>query len=305
MFRPPLPPRTHLLAEGNVHPNPLASLADLLCLVDPIEGGLLVRIDQPVPTHPDDELILGHKPLDGHPARELLGFVAPDTWWALGVVCPGWANPAGDDLGDVDMDRGRRDGPRYADRPGRRRVRAVSLVARDGAEAARLVLDDDPPIDPGACGEGLIPDCLRRALGLPTAPPAIAVAELWATRWLGEIVAAGEAGCRRVGWAEAAALHPVAEVLAPGRTITHDDLIPAASALQTTVGWADVRARVAAGHWSAPDLSPDVAAWMDDGMFSRWVLGGSPPLEELLNRAAACTSTGTYARIKAAVAATS
>jgi hypothetical protein len=35
--------------------------------------------------------------------------------------------------------------------------------------------------------------------------------------------------------------------------------------------------------WSDPPLglTPEAAAWMDDGMFSRWVLGGYPPLDDL------------------------
>ena len=110
---------------------------------------------------------------------------------------------------------------------------------------------------PARAARACIPDCLRRALGLPTAPPPCRSPSCGRARWLGEIVAVGEAGCRRVGWAEAAALHPVTEVLAPERPITHDELVPAAATLATVVGWGDVRANVASGHWSVPDLSPE------------------------------------------------
>ena len=38
------------------------------------------------------------------------------------------------------------------------------------------------------------------------------------------------------------------------------------------------------------DLTPDDAAWMDEGMFSRWVIGGMPSYEHLLEEARkACT----------------
>ena len=40
-----------------MHPQPLASLADLLCDVEPLDGGFLIRIEQPAPVAPDDELI--------------------------------------------------------------------------------------------------------------------------------------------------------------------------------------------------------------------------------------------------------
>jgi hypothetical protein len=284
--------------ENTVHPHPLVSLAELLCAVTPLDGSLLVRVDEPPPVEPDDELILGTRPLDGHPRDALLGFVAPDEWWALGLVCPGWANPASDPLTEVDAARGRRHGAPYADRPERRRVRAVSLVARDGTEVSRLVLGDDPPLDPGEQA-GLLPDCLRRALALPTPPPAMPTAELFAGRWLAAIAAAGRRGCRRVGWAEAAALHPVCELVGVGR-IAHAELRGAARAL-ASVGWSDVRAAVVDGRWAVDDLSPDLAAWMDDGMFARWLLAAQPALSDLLAQAAEVTSAGTMARVRAAL----
>ena len=261
-FATPLPPRTRLvlLAEDAMLPHPLSAVADLLAAApDLAPGALLVRLEGDPPCRPDDELALGMLPIDGHPSETLLGFVAPSDWWALGLISPGWANPAGDELDDVDLARGRRRGPRYAERTGRRRATVVSLQARDGTEATRILVGDDEPLDPGPGGGGLLPDCLRRALGLPTEPPAVATAELFAALWLTSIAGTMEVERRRVGWAEAAALHPVALLLADGPRVSHDDLVDAAGALDRVVGWRELRAVAAEGRWAVGDLPADVA----------------------------------------------
>jgi hypothetical protein len=98
-----------------------------------------------------------------HPLDELVGFAAPDTWWALGVVSHGWATRMGQRT--------------------RSRIRAVHAVTRDAGEvggfrfaAGRLELQET--------AIGSIPDALRRAMGLPSDPPTFPVAELIAAEWL-------------------------------------------------------------------------------------------------------------------------
>ena len=54
--------------------------------------------------------------------------------------------------------------------------------------------------------------------------------------------------------------------------------------------WETFRAVAAKRENVVADLTPDDAAWMDKGMFSRWVIGGLPSYEHLLDKAReACT----------------
>lgn len=137
---------------------------------------------------------VGILPLDGAaPADVLLGAEAPAEWAVLGVATTGWAR-------------------RLGRRGGRVRAEVVVLVARDGRVVGRVRQGDQVITEPPASGVTL--DCLQRALGLPTPPPA-------------------EAG----------------------------------------VDWAGLRRRAAAGDLPALGLTPEEAAWFDDGSFSRWVTG--------------------------------
>lgn len=97
---------------------------------------------------------VGVKDLDGAPADVLLGFVAPDDWVALGVAAGGWTHP---------IDSG--PGPTAP----RQRAAVVTIVHRSGLVVSRVRMGDEVFHEPPACGLTL--DALRRALGLPTAPP--------------------------------------------------------------------------------------------------------------------------------------
>lgn len=156
-------------------------------------GGVLVHVAA-CPNGPD----VGILPLDGlAPAEVLLGSVAPANWAVLGVATQGWALPL--------------------DRPGSRvRAEVVVLVARDGQVASRVRYGDHAVDELPACGVTL--DCLKRAFGLPTAPPG-----------------------------------------------------------ETTVDWARLRELVIGGGRPALGLTPEEAAWLDDGAFSRWVMGQRRP----------------------------
>ncbi len=63
----------------------------------------------------------------------------------------------------------------------------------------------------------------------------------------------------------------------PGTGMVQDALrrclgLPTAPPASAPSAWRELRLRVVAGDTTAGlELSPDVAAWMDDGMFSRWV----------------------------------
>jgi hypothetical protein len=127
------------------------------------------------------DLGLKDLPADVHPVDELWGFVAPDSWLAIGVVTYGWASPMG--------------GMRPSQHPERRRVRATILVDRSGRQVASATMDDGTCIDEP--GEGLIGDVLLRCIGASTAPPP-PLEEFCERLWLLRV--ADESEHRPLGW---------------------------------------------------------------------------------------------------------
>lgn len=226
---------------------------------------------------------VGFRPLDEgeHPLDHLLGFVAPESWSALGLVCYGWASPASDE-------------GRPSEHPERRRVRVVSLLDRSGDERATTTLDDGTVLDePGA---GTVSDALRRCLGLATPPPPVGSGELFAAMWLTSIAGAG----RRLTWTEAVMLHPAMQVLrAGGHRPQVGEVVSCGRSLARAMPWGELRLRAAAGvRDGGIGVSADLAAWMDDGMFARWVLGGLPPFTPLLRRCATVLAPEVLRRLR-------
>ena len=204
-----------------------------------------------------------------HPLDHLLGFVAPPSWLALGLVCYGWASPPAG-------------GRRPSEHPERRRVRVVTLLDRSGDERSTATLDDGTVVDEP--GSGTVADALRRCLGLPTPAPPVGSDELFAAMWLTSIAVSD----RRLSWVEAVQLHPAMQVLrAGGHRPQVEELVSCGRALARSMPWGELRLRAAAGvRDGGIGVSADLAAWMDDGMFARWVLGGLPPFTPLLRRCA-------------------
>jgi hypothetical protein len=259
---------------------------------------------------------LGLLDLQGlHPAEALLGFVAPDPWWAMGTYCSGRALGVDPACGYVAR-RGRR--------PRGRPVRLVSLVARSGAGAGALRRAggrggpeplDEPPT-------GLVGDCLRRALGVPTPPPPATSVAWWLAVWLDRVVrallddppggspTAGEPPPRT--WDGVASRHPAASAVDGGRGVEPARLAAATCDLAGRWPWARLRtgpgpalAGVGAGAASSHDHlrslpPPDIAAWMDDGMFARWCAGALP---DLLDACAHLLPPGVWGAVDAAVTA--
>lgn len=232
-----------------------------------------------------DDVELGWRPLPAgsHPLGALLAFEAPDDWEAIGVACTGRARPLDD-----------------PDDPGRR-VRTVHLVGRDGSWAFRVREDgqsaDDAAVEFGerdGCGrpEGRIDDACRRALGLSTSPPAVGTAVLFAAQWLDAVVAGAVAGGahRLRRWPAVAALHPAVAALVPDAAAADLDgpaLARYARQLSAWRDWPVVRRACAAGTTALPGIDADVAAWLDDGAFSRWAMAEYPELDDLLDLVAA------------------
>ena len=236
---------------------------------------LLVRITEWPPTkRPSDGFDLGVRPIDDGASvvEAMAGFTAPREWSAIGVVTEGNAR-------------------HLANRDERRRVRCVHLVDRSGASGSTLRLQGESVTvladDDGHRPSGRIDDACRRALGLPTPPPAHTSIELWAIVWLERLLEhRGRAPTStRFPWREAAELHPaVALVVADDPTSAGEaaqQLGRLGEVLAQVHSWPVLRLACAAGDWPVDGVPADVAEWLDDGAFSRWVLGELPRLDQL------------------------
>lgn len=244
-----------------VHPSLDSSLLGHLvdCLGHALavsEEGFLVHVVA-APDGPN----LGILPLDGQaPVDVMLGLVAPEHWSAIGVATRGRALP---------LDRSASgDGPAGAE--------VVVLVTRDGQVVSRVrqgnrVLTEPP-------GSGLALDCLRRALGLPTDPPETLPSHLLSVIWLDRVVRAARGRRQPLRWGRITRLHPAVELMG-GDTA---DPLPAVEELDRSFDWARLRQLVMGSGWPVFGLTPEEAAWFDEGSLSRWVLGQWPSLPFLV-----------------------
>lgn len=258
-----------------LHPRPgppsplqaIAHLVDELAVDEP--GHLLVHVlDEAGP-----ELALGTLPFDRavHPFDVLAGFTAPGDWAVLGVRAQGTMHHLDD--------------PHQASR----RTAATTLLDRSGAQASVLRTGDVVTDIPGAA-VGIVPDLCRRALGLPTdPPPAPTSLPLWVTIWLDRIMAAWSDPSRRrrltAAWAPLAALHPAVAASPDHHPPALDDpahLVALARAHTDAWPWRRLRAEPDAAPLPDGHLTPEIAAWMDDGLYARWALGAFPHAAELI-----------------------
>ncbi len=193
-----------------------------------------------------------------HAAEVLLGFDAPQEWSAIGVMASGRSTLVDEPPGH----------PYEA-------VVVVHLQARSGESMSLL----GPPGGPlKACStpaQGRIVDICRRCLGLGTDRPIGSPLWWWVARWLDQLCA-----------------EPALELVADERELVRAfpagmpfDVVPDLASLQeharlleSACPWPLVRWGVAGGALSAPGITAEEAAWMDDGMFQRWALGEVPPL---------------------------
>ncbi|MGH9245566.1 MAG: hypothetical protein ACRD29_14870 [Acidimicrobiales bacterium] len=222
---------------------------------------------------------LAVRPLDVHPVDFLLGHIAPPTWSVLGVRTSGRARHRNlDSQGEAAQD---------TSNP----VRLTYLVSRSGASVAICREPGSEPRHRFANGlrdaaRGRVDDVLRRALLLPTHPPESGPIDLWARLWLDAVLAAASAepGCTW-SWTDVVRLHPGVAVIAeaaPDLEREAIERIGRVGALQARArSWADLRSACAAGSWAVEAVPADVAAWMDDGSFSRWVLDDLPECADL------------------------
>lgn len=151
-------------------------------------------------------------------------------------------------------------------------------VHRDGRVGWHMCLPDGTHFD-RVPEEGFMLDVLRRAVGLTTSPPPTSIAPLEIAAWFAAIAEASVAEGRRLDWYESLRLHPAlgeTSVEAPPEPLS---LVRDRDRIED---WDLMRRLVAAGLASTVTPDPETAAWMDAGMFSRWVLDGLPSLTELL-----------------------
>jgi hypothetical protein len=191
--------------------------------------------------------------------RDVLGWRAPPDCSAVGVVSTGRAYPLAD-CHEVPPDL-------------LGSLTICCVVCRDGGVGWRSesrngsVLEKPPQ-------QGVMLDVLRRSLGLSTPPPDRPLGLLHSAAWLTRLTLAGSYG-RRLTWREALALHPA--VLHFGGP---DDPLEAIRSHSSSRDWETYRL-AASSDQSGTRRKAAIAAWMDEGSFSRWVLGALPGVEEL------------------------
>lgn len=204
-------------------------------------------------------LDVGLAPLDDHPSAALLGTVAPDEWMALGTLAYGWVRPLEQRRPPV--------------RPERTRCRVLTLVDRHGRVGSRL-RDSSGLMLNEAPTEGVVLECLQRSLGVPTAPPPAPTDSLFSALWLEAICHEAARRDHALDWSEASALHPAAQLAGAvnGAGLTVEAVLALAEALSRVVPWSEARWLTISTGWLSDVAEPAVAAWMDDGMYSRTAL---------------------------------
>lgn len=225
-------------------------------LLDGLDGGLEVAVR-------DD----GFDPL---------GWLAPPECQVFAMVGTGRVRPLDDAVElPASLAGGRAGG-----------VRMACVVSRRGRVGWHMVLPDGSSFD-HIPEEGRVLDLLKRTLGLPTAPPPPTLGRLQCAAWLAAVIDHAALG-QPMSWSAVLDLHPALAGRDAGPDTATKEYALGLHLRELT--WEDVRAAVAGGSATAGSAvaglpHPELAAWMDAGMFARWVLAGTPDLDALLARA--------------------
>jgi hypothetical protein len=230
------------------------------------------------------------------PVLELVGRAIPSNWIAVGLRAGAHAR-RGDDPATAHSGN------------------VVHIVHRDGTAVTvlsfpsvdRLILGPDTEIR-----DGRVPDACRRLLGLPTAPPPPSMTAFVVDSWLA-VCAKTATLSPGLTWPEVVSLHPATadgmtspmpprtERLRPGtgaEVPTPADIAAATERLGASLGWERFHAACLASRFTpCPNLSTDAAAWMDAGMFARWVQGELPSRELVLDVLDAVLQPGASDRV--------
>ena len=237
----------------------------------------------------DAEFQVGVADLGGeHPLAELMGFVAPTEWWAIGAIVTGWAGPL--------------DGIRPSSNPEGVRIAQAIAVTRDGEVVSHVRMADGRAIDdPPESGRVL--DALRRALQLPTPAPAGFVSDVFVVLWLHFVEAAARearANVEKMTWVRAARCFPFPDAVK--NADVRDPAVFAELFLATVdnIDWERLRQWGTRGSLGGL-VDPPLAQWMDAGMFSRWMGGALPPVHAQLERTCQRLAPHISSRVREAV----
>ncbi len=262
MATPPSPP----LATEEPSLASIAQVVHRATTDDPVARVVTVRSD------PDaTELSLGfwdvpEVPL--HPIEPLVGFVAPTSWNAIGLISTGRL--------------------RHLDRLDAAPARTLStvLLHRDGTAASVIGVEDEDPRALDEAPVGLVPDVLNRVLQRPTPPPDEPTGALVELTWLDRI-AAGLLHQRSRGrsWRWLADRHPLR---GGGPVPEPEDLAARTAAYSEERTWTALRLLaltddLPAVRWGPPGgTTAPACTWFDDGSLSRWLLRHLPPADALV-----------------------
>jgi hypothetical protein len=199
----------------------------------------------------------------------LIGWVATPDCQAVGVVATGRI-------------RALEGAPPGLVVPTRNHIRMACVVARDGQVAWKTSVPDGLPADQPPA-EGRMLDCLRRCFGLATPPPPAPPGRLQVVVWLAAVLEEATTARRPLSWSEVGRLHPVAQVLGAELVGSRMPLVPGLMRMAGSAwSWEDFRLQAQRESGLQDVVDPDLAGWMDDGMFARWVLSDLPSPDELL-----------------------
>lgn len=282
----------HPPSRPNVDPENVRRLVSLL--VDAIDDGAdhPTLINLVLDAENPDGFQLGMLDPPNDPYSSLVGFTAPANWFGIGMMTGGWAYPP-DVAEAVDVARGQYLPVRPSQHPRRLRVRTAYLCTRTGQAYGRTVVADGRELDEPP-SSGRMVDAFRRTLQLPTDPPPADAAELFTLRWLVNMIGVASEEERTLPWDEAASLHDAVSLL----ELQPHDLDRAAAALHRVATWRELREAAAEGRGIPTGVAPDDAAWMDDGMFARELLGRYPSVALLLDDLSKAVSASTARRVR-------
>jgi hypothetical protein len=214
-------------------------------------------------------------PATDDPVADLLGYVVPADCSGLAVVAEGTGRRLVGPGGDPWSEPVSSTPHRFAyvvDRDGRA---AVAVRAR-GENAVVEARADGAVSGPG----GRLVDGCHRAMGLATGPPVHDSARLWLLAWLDLLLTRALGRGAPSTWSDVVRLHPAVRLvervdgpLPAGIDVAPEALGRMGRALGAARDWEGLRSSAARGEWAAPGVIPRHAAWMDAGMFARWVSG--------------------------------
>lgn len=123
--------------------------------------------------------------------------------------------------------------------------------------------------------QGWLVDACRRSLGLATRPSCAQPVDLSLALWLDYLLVA-LVEHRAISWDDAAACCPVTVPV-----VDADPELLGERLASTVPSWSALRSAAASGAPLPVPMQAEHAAWMDDAMFARWVLGFFPELDDL------------------------